>query len=322
MPLVSVIMNVRNGASTLREALDSVIAQTFADWELIVWDDCSSDGTANIVGQYSDPRIRYLLSPEDTSLGKARDNAMREARGEWIAFLDQDDVWLPHKLEMQMALADDLVGIVYGRTIRFYPNGMERDYDQTHEFAPLPEGEILTQLFTKGCFIAMSSAVFRRSAIEEIGGIPGNIANIADYYLYAAVARRRRVRAVQDVVCRYRMHDANMSRLAAIAMHQEVLWLVDHWAGSLDARTVARCRKRHHTAIALEEMRTQKTAIHGIARLLREGSVASQLKRPFLFVFHVLRRNVRSPYWRKPTADKAESSPVVAEASRSTGQEH
>jgi len=321
MPLVSVIMNVRNGASTLREALDSVVAQTFADWELIVWDDCSTDDSATIVAQYSDPRIRYFLSSELTSLGLARNDAIRQAQGEWLAFLDQDDLWLPRKLEMQMALADHAIGIIYGRTVRFYPNGRERDYDQTHEFEPLPEGDIFTQLFSKGCFIAMSSAVFRRSAIEEIGGIPENIAIIPDYSLYAAVARRHQTRAVQDVVCRYRMHSSNMSRLTVIAMHQEVLWLVSYWAGSLDAQTVAQCRKQHSTAIALEEMRTPNTAVHGITRLLREGSVASQLKRPFMFAFHIVRRNVRSPYWKTSSTNMIEPVSVATGGARSTRPE-
>src|SRR5271165_543682 len=298
MPLVSVIVNVLNGASTLREALDSVMVQTFTDWELIAWDDRSTDETAKIVAQYSDPRTRYFLSPEETSLGKARDAAIRYARGEWVAFLDRDDLWMPRKLEMQMALVDPNTGIIYGRTVRFYPSGTERDYDQAHEFKPLPEGDIFTQLFTKSCFIAMSSAVIRRSAIEEIGGIPESIGIIPDYYLYAAVARRHPARAVQDVVCRYRMHDANMSRLVAIAMHQEALWLVNHWADSLDPRTVAQCRKRHSTAIALEEMRRPNSAVHGIARLLTEGSVTSQLKRPFMFGFHIVRRNLLTPYWK------------------------
>ncbi len=335
MPLVSVIMNIRNGASTLREALDSVMAQTFTDWELIVWDDCSTDHSAGIVAEYRDPRVRYFLSPEDTSLGKARDNAIRQARGEWLAFLDQDDIWMPRKLELQMALENShpskrslggppqTTGIIYGRTVRFYPNGMERDYDQAHEFKPLPEGDIFTQLFTTGCFVAMSSAVFRHSAIEEIGGIPEKVAIIPDYYLYAAVARRHSVRAVQEVVCRYRMHSANMSRLTAIAMHQEVLWLVDHWADSLDPRTVARCRKRHSTAIALEEMRRANTVVHGLVRLVTEGSVTSQLKRPFMFAFHILRRNVLSPCW-KASGDEGRGAPkqtVGAQTARSTSRE-
>jgi glycosyltransferase involved in cell wall biosynthesis len=298
MPSVSVIINVRNGASTLREALDSVMAQTFADWELIVWDDRSTDASASIVAEYSDPRIRYLLSADDTPLGKARGNAIRHATGDWLAFLDQDDVWLPQKLEKQIALAEEGVGLIYGRTVRFYPNGTERDYDQAHEFKPLPEGDIFNELFTNSCFIAMSSAVFRRSAVEQIGGLPDEIQIIPDYYLYTAVARRYRARAVQEVICRYRMHAANTSRLIALQMHQEALWLIDHWAGSLDARTVARCRRRHSTAIALEEMRSSSSAARGLKRLLTHGSLTSQLKRPFMFAFHIVRRNVLRPYWR------------------------
>jgi glycosyltransferase involved in cell wall biosynthesis len=298
MPLVSIIMNVRNGAATLREAIDSVLAQTLADWELIVWDDRSSDSSASIVAEYHDPRIRYFLSPDDVPLGKARGDAIRQASGEWIAFLDQDDIWLPGKLEKQMALAGEDVGLIYGRTIRFYPSGRERDYDQAHEYELLPEGNIFTQLFTKSCFIAMSSAVFRRSAIAAIGAIPNSIDIIPDYYLYVAVARRYQVRAVQSAVCRYRMHTDNTSQVAALPMHQEVLWLIEHWAGELDPSVVRLCRKRHQTAIALEEMRRLPTLRRGAVRLLAQGSAASQLKRPFAFVFHVIRRKVRRPWWR------------------------
>jgi len=298
MPSVSVIMNVRNGASTLREALESVLAQSFHDWELIVWDDRSADESARIIVEYNDSRIRYFLSPEETSLGKARGDAIRQATGEWLAFLDQDDIWLPRKLEKQMALADDRTGLIYGRTVRFYPSGLERDYDQTHEFTLLPEGDIFNQLFADSCFIAMSSAVFRRAAVEAIGGIPDAIQIIPDYWLYVAVARRYPVRAVQGVVCRYRMHAANMSRLAAVKMNQEVLWLIDQWADHLSPRTLALCRKRHFTAIALREMRKPATAARGVARLFRQGSVGSQLVRPFMFAFHIIRRNVWRPYWR------------------------
>src|SRR5450759_5818071 len=298
MPSVSVIMNVRNGASTLREALESVLRQSFHDWELIVWDDRSTDQSARIIAEYKDSRIRYFLSPEGTSLGKARGDAIRQAAGAWLAFLDQDDIWLPRKLERQMALADDRVGLIYGRTVRFYPSGLVRDYDQAHEFKLLPEGDLFNQLFTDSCFIAMSSAVFRRAAVEAVGGIPDAVQIVPDYWLYVAVARRYRVRAVQEAVCRYRMHSANTSRLAAVKMNQEVLWLIDQWVDQLAPRTVAQCRKRHFTAIALQEMRKPATAARGVARLFKQGSVASQLARPFMFVFHIIRRNVRRPYWR------------------------
>jgi glycosyltransferase involved in cell wall biosynthesis len=78
-PVVTVIMNIRNGAPWLGEAIESVLAQSFTDWELIAWDDCSTDDNAQIVARYADPRIRYYLSAADVSLGRARELAMRLA---------------------------------------------------------------------------------------------------------------------------------------------------------------------------------------------------------------------------------------------------
>jgi glycosyltransferase involved in cell wall biosynthesis len=298
MPLVSVIMNVRNGASFLREALDSVLAQTFVDWELIVWDDCSTDNSAQIVSQYRDPRIRYFLSPEDTPLGKARDSAIRRVSGEWLAFLDQDDVWLPRKLEMQMALAGTGVGIIYGRTVMFDArHGNRRDYDYAHEFVALPEGNIFTQLFADGCFLAMSSAVLRRSAVEDVGRIPPAIEVIPDYYLYAAVARHYQARAVQDVICRYRLHPGSMSRSRRLRLHQEPLLLIDQWADWLDPKLVAYRRMTYSTALALEQMRSRKTLRAGIARLWAQGSLLWLLSRPWVRVGRAMRRKLRRPYW-------------------------
>jgi hypothetical protein len=292
-------MNVRNGAATLAETIDSVLAQTFADWELVVWDDRSSDASSQIVASYRDPRIHYVLSPDETSLGKARSNAIAQAQGEWLAFIDQDDLWLQRKLEEQLALAGPDVGLIYGRTIRFYPSGRELDYDHAHEYAPLPEGDIFRQLFSESCFIAMSSAMFRRSAVEGVGGIPDEVRIIPDYYLYVAVAQRYRARAVQGPVCRYRMHAGSMSQVAAVDMHREALGLIDRWAASLDPRLVAQCRRRHLTQIAMEEMREPHTFGRGLWRLFAEGSPTSQLVRPFTFAFHVLRRRISPPYWRR-----------------------
>ncbi len=298
MPLVSVIMNVRNGAAFLREALDSVLSQTFKDSELIVWDDCSTDNSAQIVHQYEDKRIRYFLSPEDTPLGKARDSAMQQATGEWLAFLDQDDIWLPRKLEKQIALAETNVGIIYGRTVMFDArHGNRRDYDYAHEFTALPEGDIFAQLFADACFIAMSSAVLRRSAVEEAGRIPAVIQVVPDYYLYAAVARNYQARAVQDVVCRYRLHAGSMSRSNRPRLHLEPLFVIDKWAECLDPKIVAYRRMTYSTALALEEMREGKSFIAGLKRLWSQGSWLWLLSRPWVRVWREVRRKLRRPYW-------------------------
>jgi len=298
MPLVSVIMNIRNGAAYLREALDSVMAQTFHDWELIAWDDRSTDDSARIVAEYRDQRVRYFLSPEETLLGRARDSAIRQARGEWLAFLDQDDLWTATKLEKQMALASEGVGIIYGRAVLVWSNGHKRDYDQAHEFTPLPEGNIFGELFRSGCFIAMSSAVLRRSAVEEAGGVPQWVELTPDYCLYVAVAHRYQARAVQEVVCWYRMHDTNLWQESRGKIHREALRMIDEWAECLDLRTASHRRQAHATSLALEEMRQISSAGSGIRRLFYEGSVTWLLSRPFVDGFRRTWRGVRRPLWR------------------------
>jgi glycosyltransferase involved in cell wall biosynthesis len=293
-------MNVRNGAAFLRDALESVLSQTFVDWELIVWDDRSTDASAHIVGEYRDARIRYFLSPEETSLGKARDCAIREAAGEWLAFLDQDDIWLPHKLAQQMALAADGVGIIYGRAILFDSGrGNLRDYDYAHELEPLPQGDIFAELFRSACFIAMSSAVLRRSAVEEVGSIPESIQVVPDYYLYVAIARRYRARAVQDVVCRYRVHPGSMSASEShrMRLHSEPLAIVNQWAAELDPPLAAYRRMTYSTALAVEEMRHLHTAPTGLRRLVKDGSVLWLMSRPFARSWRAIRRRLRRPYW-------------------------
>jgi glycosyltransferase involved in cell wall biosynthesis len=306
MPRVSVILNIRNGAQFLREALDSVLAQSFADWELIAWDDRSTDESARIVAQHRDPRIRYFLSAEETPLGKARDLAIREATGEWLAFLDQDDVWLPIKLEKQMSLAAEGVGIIYGRAVMFDSRrGNLRDYDHAHEFAPLPEGDIFEQLFADACFIAMSSAMLRRAAVAEAGGVPEHIHVTPDYYLYVAIARRWHARAVQEVVCRYRIHGGSMSasREHRLRLHREPLAIINQWAAQLEPGLAAHRRMTYSTALALEEMRNRASALPGLQRLMRDGSLLWLLSRPFVHCRRALRRRFQRPYWLRDQSD-------------------
>ena len=313
MPPVTIIINLYNGAATLAEAIDSVLAQiplSGTDWELLIWDDCSTDGSAEVVHRYGDHRIRYVCSDVQVPLGQARQRAIDAARGDWIAFLDQDDIWLPRKLELQLAQArkNPDAALIYGRTVRFYPSGAERDYDQAHEYTYLPEGDIFRELFTKSCFIAMSSAMFRRSALEAIGGIPDSIAIIPDYYLYTAVTRRFPAAAVQEVVCRYRMHSDSTLQRNAIEVHQEALRLMDMWSDEVDPGVLVRCRQHHSTQLALAEMSTPGTVLRGCRRLLRDGSVFSQVLRPFYFVFHLVRRSLFPPYWKTVAASSFRNS--------------
>ena len=107
MSEVSIVMPVFNGGIFLKEAIESVLAQTCEDWELILSDDGSTDGSGLIIQHFdeADPRITALFSSTNTGPGAARNRGMRIARGRWLAFLDCDDLWLPEKLEKTLAFA-------------------------------------------------------------------------------------------------------------------------------------------------------------------------------------------------------------------------
>lgn len=112
-PLVSVIMNCLNGEKYLKEAIDSVYAQTYKNWEIIFWDNASTDRSAEIAKSY-DERLCYFRGKETIPLGAARNKALEQTKGEFIAFLDCDDLWMPEKLEKQVPLFDDpYVGLIY-----------------------------------------------------------------------------------------------------------------------------------------------------------------------------------------------------------------
>ncbi len=300
--MVSIVMNIRNGAPYLREAIDSVLTQTHADWELIAWDDWSTDDSASIVKQYQDSRIRYIFAPEDTPLGRARCLASRQAKGDWIAFLDQDDVWTNRKLELQLAAAGDdpRIGLVYGRTIRFGESIEVQDFDHRHEYSLLPEGNIFDALFIDSCFLAMSSAMFRRSALEMAGEVPANVRMSPDYFYYLEVCSRFEARAVEEVVCRYRVHGNNMTRPSWVQMHEECLWLVERWAHRIDPGLAETRRRVHQTLIAVNESQNVSPSV-GLARLLRFGSIPYLLSRPVAIGFRSLRRKIQKPQWRRRT---------------------
>lgn len=100
--LVSIIMPMHNSEKYVAESIDSVLSQTYSNWELIIVDDGSTDGSVSVVDGYADNRIILLRHKKAKGAAEARNYALREAKGRWIAFLDSDDLWLPEKLEKQI----------------------------------------------------------------------------------------------------------------------------------------------------------------------------------------------------------------------------
>lgn len=279
-------MNVYNGERWLRESLASVFAQTFDDWELVFWDDQSTDGSAQILQEFpEDPRVRYFYAPQQTPLGKARELAIREARGEWAAFLDQDDIWVPDKLEKQVRVADAWKGaplaIVYGRAMRFGANQPTRDFDHWHEFGDMPEGNIFTALFVDSCFICQSAVCLRTAELRAVGSVPDEYRFCPDYFFYTALANRYSAACTQDLVCWYRVHENAMSRENYSAVLEEMLSIANRWKDRLEPSVYLKRCAIQHTLLGLREITSGSNPVKGVVRIVCDGSILYLLTRPF-----------------------------------------
>mgnify|MGYP003956655605 CR=1 FL=1 len=119
-PLVSILMNCYNGEKYLEESLNSVIQQTYENWELVFWDNQSCDNSAKIFKSYSDKRLKYFLAKNHSGLGEARKRAFEHLKGKFVAVLDTDDIWYPTKIEKQLQYFDDIdVGLVISNAYFF-----------------------------------------------------------------------------------------------------------------------------------------------------------------------------------------------------------
>ncbi|HZO54122.1 MAG TPA: glycosyltransferase [Bryobacteraceae bacterium] len=209
-PQFSVLIPVFNAGSYLRLAIESVLGQTYEDWELIVLDDGSTDGAVQAL-QVTDPRVRIHRQPNRGA--PAACNALLEfASGPLLAFLDQDDLWAADKLQQHWESFQSLPSIDFNFTWSHYigPDGARLPLPARAWSGPV-NFELLLQDFVIG---NTSSIAIRRSAVEQIGGFDESLACMYDLDLILRVARLRSFNgiAIERDLCSYRRHEHQMSR--------------------------------------------------------------------------------------------------------------
>jgi glycosyltransferase involved in cell wall biosynthesis len=209
-PQVSVIIPAYNGEAYIQQAIESVLTQTYRNWELIIIDDGSTDNTRQVWQQYGD-KLRYF-SQKNQGVAAARNRGILAAKGEFIAFLDQDDWFLPDKLALQMASFDTLssiIGIVHSGWRIVNPQGEAiSDIESWHG---IPELELPAWLLWKPVFLG--AMLFRRDWLEFAGGFNCRYhqAPDVDLVLRLALMGCEAAWVRQTTVC-YRQHEANASR--------------------------------------------------------------------------------------------------------------
>ncbi len=291
VPMVSVIMNCYNSERFLREAIDSVYAQTFTDWEIIFWDNASTDSSGSIARSY-DEKLKYFRTDKTTPLGDARNLAIEKARGKYLAFLDCDDIWLKNKLQAQIAIFEkenDDLGFVYGRSVKFYNNGRWRNRI-FRKGEKLPEGWIFNDLL-KGNFIPFLSGVFDRKKFIECGGFPAHFKNSTDYYIFLNLSRKYRVRAVQEVCCMYRVHENNFSRSQRVVAAKENIEAVSMF---LPEEAVKIGLKYQYVYLALSYI-LEKQPVNALKVMMKTGEWALFFRRIWAWIISN-RKNAAADY--------------------------
>lgn len=222
-PLVSVIMNCYNGEKYLSHAIESVFAQTYTNWEIIFWDNRSTDKSAEIVRTFESRRLKYFYAPNHTLLYEARNHAIEKASGDFLAFLDVDDWWLPTKLEKQIPLfSDPQVGFVCG--IYWIENQRKNKRRRSHN-RPVPTGWVLNELL-KSYFVGMPTLVVRRSALVSLDyPCDPRYHVIGDFDLVVRLAMTWKLDCVREPIACYRVHDNNESAKQRRRHSEEI----KHW---------------------------------------------------------------------------------------------
>lgn len=223
--LVSCIMIFLDARRFLPEAIESVLAQTYEHWELLLVDDGSSDGSTEVARSYAREapgRIFYLEHPGHGNRGMAasRNLGIRKASGDYVAFLDADDVWLPGKLEQQVRILDanPETGMLYGDTLYWY--SWKEDPDSPADFVPrlgvatdtpIPPPELLPSwLRGRAAVPCTCSILVRASVVEEVGGFAESFTRVANMYedqaFYSKLCLKTPIMASDVVWDRYRQH--------------------------------------------------------------------------------------------------------------------
>ena len=257
-PLVSILMNCFNGEKFLREAVDSVLAQTYQNWEVIFWDNQSTDKSAEIFKSYSDPRLKYFYAPKHTLLYEARNYAFEKTGGELIAFLDVDDWWLSEKLDRQIVLfRDSDVGLVCSNY--FVENkikGRKREVFKN----PMPQGRILESLLQNN-FIALVTLMIRRSALKSMPApFDSRFHIIGDFDLEIRLAATWKVGIEQTPLAVFCAHGDNESGKHGDLMIRELeCWYAEHTEHSV----IGYSRNFHFVADLIAYYKAMKILLSG-----------------------------------------------------------
>ncbi|MBE8966026.1 glycosyltransferase family 2 protein [Nostocales cyanobacterium LEGE 12452] len=210
MPKVSVLIPAYNAMNYLPETMENVLSQTFTDFEVIVVNDGSLDETEQWVSQIKDPRVR-LINQENQGLAGARNTGIAYAKGEYITFLDADDLWEPTKLEKQLRVLEENLEVALVYTWVAFVDEMGKPTGRV--FKNQVEGDVWKKLTEHNIVECGSVAIVRRSCFEDIGLFDRNLGSyLEDWDMWLRIASRYPFKVVKEPLVYYRQSSSSASR--------------------------------------------------------------------------------------------------------------
>ena len=274
-PLISIIMNCFNGEKYLEKSLESVFLQTYKNWELIFWDNQSNDKSVKIFEKYKDERLRFFSAPKHTVLSEARNYAIQKTRGEFIAFLDTDDYWLPFKLEKQIKLfKNNKIGLVYGNY--WIINEQSLFKKKINSRKKLPTGKVLNRIlsnYSVGILTIMIRKKYLKN-IKKVFNVEYDL--LSDYDFVINFSINNEFDCIQEPVACYRIHDKQTS----LTLIDEQIPQMERWFSLNQNHPILSCQKE--MSKVLENINYMKS----IKIILKENfyqSLYQVFKFPFIF---------------------------------------
>ena len=209
MPEVSAVIVTYNKSDTIVDAVESVLRQSYRDFEILVVDDGSTDDTAARIRPYLD-RIRYLPKTNGGT-GSARNLGIEQSKGKYVAFLDGDDLWFPRKLEMQMAAFEREPGLLAVQCSAYCVDAKLKEVLEERRCDPAKD-TLLDFLLFHNLPAFSSTVVVRREAFRSIGGFGTDLVILSDWDMACRLARAGTLRSVPEVLVLYRQYPKNQSR--------------------------------------------------------------------------------------------------------------
>ncbi len=221
MPTVSVIIPSYNHEKFIAEAIQSILNQTYQDFEIVITDDCSSDNSVKIIKQFTDPRIRLFCNTENQGCSTTTTNCIKQAKGKYIAVLNSDDVFLPDKLSRQVAYLEthNHCAAVFSHAQVIHENGdpftdSDNYYVQVFSQKNKTRHEWLNLFFYHGNCLCHPSILIRKECFDRIGLYDSRLAQLDDFDMWVRVCLNYEIHILQEPLIKFRVLNNNKNASA------------------------------------------------------------------------------------------------------------